>query len=98
MKKILFIDDSALMRRMICDIINSDSRFHVEATARDGVEALELLKQGTFDGIVTDINMPRMNGLDFLRELEKQGRDERVMVLSTDTVEGAKVTLEALEL
>ena len=98
MKKILFIDDSALMRRMICDIINSDSRFHVEATARDGVEALELLKQGTFDGIVTDINMPRMNGLDFLRELEKQGRDERVMVFSSDTVEGAKVTLEALEL
>ncbi|MBR4544222.1 MAG: chemotaxis-specific protein-glutamate methyltransferase CheB [Lachnospiraceae bacterium] len=97
-KKILFIDDSALMRRMLCDIINSDSRFHVEATARDGLEALEILKTNKFDGIVTDINMPRMNGLDFLRELDKLKRDERVMVLSSATAEGAKVTMEALEL
>lgn len=97
-KKILFIDDSALMRRMLCDIINSDSRFHVEATAKDGLEALEILKTNRFDGIVTDINMPRMNGLDFLRELEKLKRDERVMVLSSATAEGAKTTMEALEL
>lgn len=97
-KKILFIDDSALMRRMLCDIINSDSRFHVEATAKDGLEALEILKTKKFDGIVTDINMPRMNGLDFLRELEKLKREERVMVLSSATDEGAKITMEALEL
>ncbi len=92
-KKILFIDDSALMRRMLCDIINSDSRFHVEATAKDGLEALEILKTNRFDGIVTDINMPRMNGLDFLRELEKLKRDERVMVRSSATAEGAKTTM-----
>jgi two-component system chemotaxis response regulator CheB len=97
-KKILFIDDSALMRRMFCDIINSDSRYHVEATAKDGLEALEILKTNRFDGIVTDINMPRMNGLDFLRELEKLKRDERVMVLSSATADGAKITMEALEL
>ena len=97
-KKILFIDDSALMRRMLCDIINSDARFTVSATAKDGLDALEILKREKFDGIVTDINMPRMNGLDFLRELEKLKRDERVMVLSSDTAEGARVTMEALEL
>lgn len=97
-KKILFIDDSALMRRMLCDIINSDERFTVSATAKDGLDALEILKSEKFDGIVTDINMPRMNGLDFLRELEKLKRDERVMVLSSDTAEGARVTMEALEL
>ncbi|MCR5210515.1 MAG: chemotaxis-specific protein-glutamate methyltransferase CheB [Lachnospiraceae bacterium] len=97
-KKILIIDDSALMRRMLCDIINADSRFCAEATARDGLDALEILKTRSFDGIITDINMPRMNGLDFLRELEKQKREERVMVLSSDTAEGAKVTMDALEL
>lgn len=44
-KKILVIDDSALMRRIFCDIINSDERFHVEDTATNGLEALELLKK-----------------------------------------------------
>ena len=97
-KKILIVDDSALTRRVICDIINSDSRYHVEAMANNGIEALKLLETKQFDGIVTDIVMPRMGGLEFLKELKKMGRTERVMVLSTETTEGAKVTLDALEL
>ncbi len=97
-KKILIIDDSALTRRVVCDIINSDSRYQVEAMANNGIEALKLLETKQFDGIVTDINMPRMGGLEFLKELKKMGRPERVMVLSTETTEGAKVTLDALEL
>ena len=97
-KKILIIDDSALMRRMLCDIINADSRFTAATTARDGLDALEILKTKSFDIVITDINMPRMNGLDFLRDLNKQKREERVIVLSSDTAEGAKVTMDALEL
>ena len=98
MKKILIVDDSALTRRVLCDIINADDRFEVTAKANNGLEALEILKNNKFDGIVTDINMPKMNGLQFLKELQKQRRPEPVMVLSTDTAEGAKVTLDALEL
>ena len=45
MKKILVVDDSALMRSVLCDIIASDSRFSVEDRAKDGLEALELLKK-----------------------------------------------------
>ena len=45
MKKILFIDDSTLMRRIFCDIINSDPRFVVEDTAADGLEGLKLVKE-----------------------------------------------------
>jgi len=97
-KKILIVDDSALTRRVLCDIINSDPRFNVEGTANNGLEALKLLDQRTFDGIITDINMPRMNGLEFLKELKNRKREERVMVLSTETTEGARVTLDALEL
>ncbi len=97
-KKILIVDDSALTRRVVCDIINSDSRYQVEAMANNGIDALKILETQQFDGIITDIIMPRMGGLEFLKELRKQGRQERVMVLSTETSEGAKVTLDALEL
>ncbi len=47
-KKILLVDDSALMRTVLSDIINSDSRFQVVDKAKDGVEALEILKTKTF--------------------------------------------------
>ncbi len=97
-KKILIVDDSALTRRVLCDIINADERFEVDGVAYNGIEALKLLDEKRFDGIVTDINMPKMNGLEFLKELKKRGREERVLVLSTETSEGARVTLDALEL
>ena len=73
-KKILIVDDSALTRRVICDIINSDSRYQVEAMANNGIDALKILETKQFDGIITDINMPRMGGLEFLKELKKMGR------------------------
>ena len=98
MKKILVVDDSALMRRVLCDIINSDSRFHVEDRANNGVEALDLLGRKTYDAVVLDVNMPQMNGLELLKELHDRKIATRVMMASTDTREGAKTTLDALEL
>lgn len=98
MKKILVVDDSALMRRVLCDIINSDSRFHVEDRANNGLEALELLGRKTYDAVVLDVNMPQMNGLELLKELQNRKIAVRVMMASTDTREGAKITLDALEL
>ena len=71
-KKILVVDDSALMRRIAGDIIDGDSRYRVEDKAKDGVEALELLKKKKYDAVVLDVNMPRMSGLELLRELQKQ--------------------------
>ena len=98
MKKILVVDDSALMRRVLCDIINSDKRFHVEDRATNGLEAFDLLSRKTYDAVVLDVNMPKMNGIELLRELQKFKISARVMMASTATSEGAKVTLEALEL
>ncbi len=97
-KKILVVDDSALMRRVLCDIINSDKRFQVVAKATDGLEALDLLSRNTYDAVVLDVNMPKMNGLQLLKELRKFKISARVMMASTDTKEGAKTTLDALEL
>jgi len=98
MKKILLVDDSALMRRVLCDIIDSDSRFHVEDRATNGLEALELLKHKSYDAVVLDVNMPKMDGIALLKELHKEKIQARVMMASTDTMEGAKVTLDALDL
>ncbi len=98
MKNILLVDDSALMRRVLCDIINSDERFHVEDRAANGLEALDLLSKKTYDAVVLDVNMPQMNGLELLKELQKRKISAKVMMASTDTKEGAKTTLDALEL
>jgi len=97
-RKILVVDDSALMRRVLCDIINSDRRFLVAAKACDGVEAFDLLSSRKFDAVVLDINMPRMNGLELLEKLRLFKIPAKVLIASTDSAKGAKVTIEALEL
>ena len=97
-KKILVVDDSALMRRVLCDIINNDERFQVVARATNGLEAFDLLSRNTYDAVVLDVNMPKMNGLQLLEELRKFKIPAKVMMASTDTMEGAKTTLDALEL
>jgi len=98
MKKILLVDDSALMRRVLCDIIESDKRFEVADKATNGLEAFDLLSRKTYDAVVLDVNMPKMTGLQLLQELRKYKIPARVMMASTDTREGAKTTLDALEL
>ncbi len=97
-KKILVVDDSALMRRVLCDIIESDDRFEVAGRAVNGLEAFDLISRNQYDAVVLDVNMPKMNGIELLEELRKYKIKARVMMASTDTREGAKVTLDALEL
>ncbi|MBQ7944421.1 MAG: chemotaxis-specific protein-glutamate methyltransferase CheB [Lachnospiraceae bacterium] len=97
-KKILVVDDSALMRRVMCDIINSDERFQVEDIAFDGEAAYKLLKEKQYDAVVLDVNMPKINGIQLLRMLQKDRIRAKIMMASTDTKEGAAVTMEALEL
>ena len=58
-KNILVVDDSALMRRLLCDIINADSTFQATDVCRDGLEAYERLKTTSYDAVILDVNMPR---------------------------------------
>lgn len=97
-KKILIVDDSALMRSVICDIINSDKRYKVEDRVTNGLEALKFLKHKEYDAVILDVNMPVMDGIELLKILQKENIPAKVLMASTDTLEGAKVTLEALEL
>ena len=83
-KNILVVDDSALMRRVICDIINSDSNFQAKDTCRDGLEAYEKLKTTTYDGVVLDVNMPRMDGLQLLEKLQEENIKANQVILVFD--------------
>ena len=98
-KKILIVDDSALMRRLISDIINSDNRFCVKDLATNGLEALDLIIKNRllYDAVVLDINMPKMNGLELLEQLQKNKIKITVIMVSTLAKEGAKETIIALE-
>lgn len=99
-KNILIIDDSALMRRVISDIIESDKRFHVIGAAINGLDGLSMLQinAGKVDVVLLDINMPRMNGLEFLAEIKKQNINTTVIVVSSVATKDAKEAILALEL
>lgn len=96
-KNLLVVDDSALMRRIICDIINSDENFQATDFCRDGLEAYERLKVKSYDGVVLDVNMPRMDGLQLLERLQKEGIKAKVVMVSTLTTKDAEVTILAME-
>lgn len=96
-KNILVVDDSALMRRVLCDIINTDSTFEAKDVCRDGLEAYERLKTTKYDGVVLDVNMPKMDGLELLDRLQKDGIRATVIMVSTETTKDAEVTILAME-
>ena len=97
-KKILIIDDSALMRRVFCDIINSDDRFEVVNTATDGAEGFKFICQKEYDAVVLDVYMPKMTGIQLLEEMQRSKVSARIIMASTTTGEGARETLDALSL
>ena len=99
MKKVLVIDDSALMRRVISDIINQDEKLTVGGTANNGLNALEQLKSGEkFDILLIDIKMPKMDGVSLLREMEANRIKIPSIIVSSIASETGAETIEALEL
>ena len=95
--KVLVVDDSALMRTMIGDILQSDPRIDVISTARDGRDAIDKIKTLRPDVVTMDVEMPNMSGIQALEEIMKTCPVPVVMV-SSITHEGAEVTLRALAL
>ncbi|MBC7959344.1 MAG: chemotaxis response regulator protein-glutamate methylesterase [Vallitaleaceae bacterium] len=96
-KKVLVIDDSAFMRRVISDIINGDERCEVVGVATNGREGLEFVEKLSPDVITLDVQMPVMTGIEMLKEIQKT-KQIPVIMLSTLMKEGGKETIEALEL
>jgi two-component system chemotaxis response regulator CheB len=94
---VLCIDDSALIRGLMTEIINAQPDMEVVATAPDPLVARELIKQHNPDVLTLDVEMPRMDGLDFLEKLMRL-RPMPVLMVSSLTERGSEVTLRALEL
>ncbi len=95
--KVLIIDDSALIRRLLTEIINSDSSLEVVGAAADPFIARDKIKKLDPDVITLDIEMPKMDGVTFLRNIMRL-RPTPVVMVSTLTQKGADVTLECLSL
>ena len=95
--RVLAVDDSALVRSLMVEIINNQPDMEVVATAPDPLVARELIKQHNPDVLTLDVEMPRMDGLDFLDRLMRL-RPMPVVMVSSLTERGSEVTLRALEL
>ncbi len=95
--KALIVDDSALVRKMLTEILTSDPEIEVVGTAVDPYAARDKVKQLNPDVLTLDVEMPRMDGLTFLSNLMRL-RPMPVVMISSLTEKGADVTLRALEL
>ena len=95
--RVVVVDDSALVRQMLAEIINRQSDMECVGAAPDPLVAREMIRELNPDVITLDVEMPRMDGIDFLGKLMRL-RPMPVVMVSTLTERGAETTLRALEL
>ena len=96
--RVLVVDDSVVIRRILVHALASDPRVEVVGTAANGVLAIERVKALKPDLVTLDIEMPEMDGISALRAIKKLNRRIRVIMCSTLTERGAAVTIDALAL
>ncbi len=95
--RVIVVDDSALVRSLLSEIINRQRDMECIGTANDPLIAREMIRELNPDVITLDVEMPRMDGIDFLGRLMRL-RPMPVLMISTLTERGAEVTMKALEL
>jgi len=94
--RVLIVDDSALVRQVLTSVLESSKDIEVVGAARDPIDAREKIKQLNPDVLTLDVEMPKMDGVTFLKNLMRL-RPMPVVMISTLTEAGADITLEALE-
>src|SRR3954463_10953093 len=94
---VLVVDDSAFMRRLIAELVESSGTFQVIGTANDGVEALQKIRSLKPDIVTLDIEMPRLNGLQALEQIMAEMPRPVVMLSAAGSDLGNEMTLRALE-
>ena len=95
--RVIVVDDSALVRSLLSEIINRQRDMECIGTANDPLVAREMIRELDPDVITLDVEMPRMDGIDFLGRLMRL-RPTPMVMISTLTERGAEVTMKALEL
>lgn len=95
--KVLIVDDSALIRAVMSEIVNSQPDMEVVGVAPDPLVARDLIKRLNPDVLTLDVEMPKMDGLDFLEKLMRL-RPMPVLMVSSLTERGSEITMRALEL
>jgi two-component system, chemotaxis family, protein-glutamate methylesterase/glutaminase len=95
--RVLIVDDSALMRKLLTSVLSADAEIEVVGAAPDPYVAREQIKALDPDVVTLDVEMPHMNGIDFLRKIMEL-RPTPVVMISSLTQAGAETTLEALEI
>jgi two-component system response regulator (stage 0 sporulation protein F) len=81
-KKVLVVDDERGLRYLLSDLLTSEG-FEVRV-AKDGQESLDQLRDRRFDLVITDIQMPRLDGIEMLKAMKKSGRKEKVIIMTGD--------------
>ncbi len=94
----LIVDDSALIRNMVRRFFDTTPDIQVAATAMNGIFALNKIETHRVDIIILDLEMPKMNGIEFLKERQKRGIGIPVIILSSLARSGARITMKALSL
>jgi two-component system, chemotaxis family, protein-glutamate methylesterase/glutaminase len=94
--RVLIVDDSALMRKLLADVLQTEPAIEIVGIARDGAEAVEKTAKLKPDVVTLDVEMPAMSGLEAL-PLIQAAHDAAVIMVSAFTQEGADITLAALE-
>jgi two-component system chemotaxis response regulator CheB len=95
---VLIVDDSALMRNLIGKMVENTPGLAIADKAMNGNFALQKIPRVNPDVIVLDLEMPEMNGIEFLKERKKRGITVPVVILSSIAAKGAEITMEALSL
>lgn len=95
--KVLIVDDSALVRQVLTEILSADRSIEVVGTATDPYAAREKIKQLNPDVLTLDVEMPKMDGITFLSNIMRL-RPMPVVMISSLTEQGAEITLQALEI
>ena len=94
--RVLVVDDSVVIRRLVVQALESDPDIEVVATAANGRFALAKVEQHAPDAVTMDIEMPELDGVEAVRELRKRGHRMPIIMFSTLTERGATATLDAL--
>ena len=94
--RLLIVDDSALYRQAISAAVREMPGVQIVGIAKDGREAIEKIQQLDPDVLTLDVEMPEMNGIETLREMNRRRLRSGAIMVSSLTEAGAKVTLDAL--